>query len=62
MAISGSTVVVHLPHHSKVESSYPATTAGTGREKMVIKPLKEFLGVLFNTGPQRQGGFLAYLC
>ncbi len=37
MGNDGSSVVEHSPHHSGVKGSSPATTVGTGREKMVKK-------------------------
>ncbi len=33
----GSTLVELLPHHFKVQGSSPASVAGYGRKKMVIK-------------------------
>ncbi len=42
MASNGSTVVEHLPHHSKVKGSSPATAASTeienGKRKVKIQP------------------------
>jgi hypothetical protein len=32
MAINGSTMVEHLPHHPKVKDSSPIATAGTEKE------------------------------
>ncbi len=40
LASSGSTVVEHLPHDSKVKGSGPALTVSTGREKMEHKVVK----------------------
>ena len=39
MARACSTVVDHLPHHSKVEGSIPATAVGTVKKKIAQKGL-----------------------
>jgi hypothetical protein len=47
IATGSGTVVVHLPHHPKVNGLSPvATTAYTGREKIRAKVLQHLLKIL----------------